>query len=345
MKQVVGIGAKALAQLDAENRKSAREVFEKLFPEDYSKFKAARTAEEQWAIHDAMLTRERAKLAAVLGGGDGGGALLFSLTPDNATQFIEANGGEIETVLQTTVQSLANSVPNLTTPDQCAAAFFTSGVAAMGIAGIGAFNAALGSGVVASVAMAAGIEALTLAGAVGIVVLVIVAIFIPIPFFMLKPATTFICVINQTQGTLYYDGDYEVSGQVPHKVESIPGAFVLPGVPPSYSAGIFTTSKRDNALVGTQWGFNLTNQSPKTSTAVDFGYGAECPLTAIYVDNNCYTGFNMSAEALADATDNANVQNSTASYPATNPTHTSVINCNSGGGSHAYYIALAQQTG
>ena len=97
-----------------------------------------------------------------------------------------------------------------------------------------------------------------------------------------------------------------------------------------YNLGFFTGSKKKNALYGVQGAYTLKDQSD-----TKFTFGFDCPLSSLYVDNNCYCGINLSAEEACKKTDDKNKQE----WSDSDGQHGMSIKCNSPKGSYAYYIA------
>lgn len=319
--------------LNQSRLKKLHARFADAYPEYSKAMKSCRTESELKATYNRIYQDAIAKARPYLGAGDGPtGFPLLTLTPSQYQQLITATGDNIE-VVATTMLNTASIVQPSWSVGQTTAQFVTAGLCAMGAIGAAAFNAALGTGVVEMVAIAAGIEAVTVAGIVAIVAVAIIAVILPILYFMLKPACCFVVLLNETQGSLTWVDDYNVHGKPIGRVDSIPAAVVVPAPIPGAGTyvvcGFIQTDKRDDALVGTQYGFTYNAGTTPVS------FGVECPLTSIYVDNNCYCAINSNSEAAADATDSSNVLSYQCSLSNLNVS----INCNSGSGSVAYYIA------
>jgi hypothetical protein len=147
---------------------------------------------------------------------------------------------------------------------------------------------------------------------------------------MSKPANCIVLIINELNDDIQFEDDYNVHGKPVTFVQDLLAVTKSKGAVVAYSAGFFTTQKRDSALYGTQYGFRL-----KSAEGAVFTFGAECPLTSMYTDNNCYCAFDKSAEEAANATTDKNVQE----YYAEKGDVCLSIKCNSGAGSIAYYVA------
>ena len=313
-----------------------RTQFEARYPDYAKRLNACTTQTQLQQEYQAIYEEALAKAKPYLSADDGPtGFPVLALTPNQYQQLASATGDNIEVV----VTSMLNTA-KIIQPDwsvgQTTAQFITGGFTAMTAVGVGAFNAAIGSEAVMALAVAAGVEAVTVAGICAVVAVAIVAVIIPILYFMLKPACCFVCVLNETSQPMIWVDDYNVHGKPIGRVNQIAQAIYVP--PPTPGAGTYVncgfvqTDKRDDALVGTQYGFTYRYDNKNTVS-----FGTECPLTGIYVDNNCYCAINSSSQSVADQTDDHNVLTWKAAI--TSPSLTASIACNSGSGSVAYYIA------
>jgi len=88
------------------------------------------------------------------------------------------------------------------------------------------------------------------------------------------------------------------------------------------------------ALYGTQYGFTYKYKN------INLSFGVECPLTSIYVDNNCWCGVGTSSKEAAEQTDKQNKQ----VWKASGDGISLSIEVNSGSGSIAYYLARAYRS-
>lgn len=326
-----------MSDVDLELKKGFRE----LFPEYASQLEKAKSDSDIEGLRQNFVHSEIEKLTDVLDeetlkllSADGG--LTYAMTPQEYSNMINARGDNIKlqiTTLLNTLKAIKN-IPDPTT-GQTAAMMLATGIGAIST-GIGVFNAALGSGAAVAAAAALGVEAVTVAGIVGLIAVAIIAALIPIIYFMSKPAACFVFVINEIPGhenQITLGDRHCVHGKEAQLTPQISGMITIPaGVEGSgnYPVGGFVVSEKDSsALIGSQYGFQY-----KLDDTV-FSFGVECPLTGIYVDNNCYCAFGGSAETAANNTNSDNKQ----SYSASNSDYIIDINCNSGSGSVAYYIA------
>lgn len=163
-----------------------------------------------------------------------------------------------------------------------------------------------------------------------VVSLVVVAIIIPLIYFMTKPANCIILLINETDEEVTFEDDYNVHGKPVTFVQELPGIIMSQAGPAGYSIGFITTQKRDAALYGTQYGFRMKSKAGKM-----YVFGSECPLTSLYSGNNCYCSFTGSAEDAAKQTTEDDRQD----YTASDGSFKLSIKCHSKSGSIAYYVA------
>ncbi|WP_262696197.1 hypothetical protein [Kordiimonas aquimaris] len=321
-----------------------KKTFREIFPEESKLLEKAKSDEQIEQLRQKFFNEQIAKLKGIVDDEtlktltETGGVPMI-LTPSQYKALKNARGEAIKVQLTSMVNTLAY-IKKLQDPssEMVAGELLATGVGAIAT-GIAAFNATLNAGAAVTAAALAGVEVLTVAGIVGIIAAVIVAIFIPILFFMLKPAVCFTFVMNEITdggGQLTISGDnnpYCVHGKVDSVTPQISNAIQF--ATDLYPVGGFVvTTKNDNALVGTQAGF-VYNYTDTSGASHDFAFGTECPLTGIYVDNNCYCQVGGTAQGAAEATDDHNQQ----SYTNAGTNYTLEINCNSGSGSHAYYIA------
>lgn len=307
----------------------SKAILASAFPKHAAQFEKAQTYEERFAIYEDLLAFSK-KQYFDLTGEDPQGSATYVLSPAQYQRLTQATGDQIAVQIQTIVNTLS-LVKDMTDKDQIAAQMFDAGVFVFSAAAVVAFNAGVTVGMSILDAAAGAIATVGVAPVVALVVAVIVAVFVPFLYFMTKPAYTFVMLINQTDKALTWGGDYEVSGKLTNFVDSIPAPSVFPDQT-LYTAGFIAGSKRDNALVGCQMGFVY-----KYDDQTKFAYGVESPLTSMYVDNNCYCDFNVTAEQIANTTDSKNVLTSTATLNK----FSSKISCASGSGDGAWCLAQA----
>lgn len=308
-------------------------AFDRAYPEYSNRLKACKNEQELLKEYKKIKLDALEKAKPYLAKDDDPtGFPTIALTPQQYNSFKSASDGNIQ-VYVTALLSTAQII----TPDfsvgQTTAELLGGGITAIGTIAGEAFGNGIIGGAVTAAAVAAGVSAVTVAGLVTLIAVAIVAIIIPILYFMLKPACCFVVVMNETNKELTWVDDYNVHGEPTGHSPSIPAAI---NIPPPISgsgtyvyAGIIQTDKREDALFGTQYGFTYSDGSN------NINFGTECPLTTIDVDNNCFCDIGSTSVNAADQTDSENVQSYTASGSGLNAS----IKCNSESGYVAYYIA------
>lgn len=273
--------------------------------------------------------------------------IAILLQPQLLEKLIHAEGHDIEVQVQKILDGVER-LSNMTDDDAIAVSLQIVGFSAAAIGLIAGsvtlYQLLTLSGAFTVSATLAGVVAATVAVVTAIAAFVVLAVLIPIIYFMKKPAVCMVLLINELDGgpalknnSLEFIDSHNVHGKPTLITTPIPGAYYSPNGTYAYS-GLFSTSKRDEALIGTQCGFQFKCEykSSKGTKEISFAFGVENPLTSIYKDNNCYCGFDISAEEAAQNTDKNNKQ----TYAAENEDGIKLsIKCNSKGGSVAYYIA------
>ncbi|UCX04566.1 hypothetical protein [Shewanella glacialimarina] len=259
----------------------------------------------------------------------------IALTQKQYENLINATGNVIEQQLHVILDGTSRlKSMEKDDPATVTAQIVISGLVALGGIAYKAAGTELVAGAVEAAAAYAGVEVATVGAVCAIAAIVIVAILIPIIYFMEKPANCIVLLINELDDELAFKSDANVHGKPMLMTTPIPQAVVIPGVRTVATAGFIATEKREDALVGTQYGFTFSYKN------IDLTFGVECPLTGIYVDNNCYCGIGISPNDAAEKTDSTNKQ----SYTTSKDGITLSITCNSGSGSIAYYVARAYKT-
>jgi hypothetical protein len=279
---------------------------------------------------------------------------VVALNPDLLATLVSAEGSAIEVQVQKLLDGVER-LSKMTGNDAIQTALQIVGFSSVAIgvvAGAVTFYQLMTlSGAFTVTCTVAGVVAATVAVVVAIAAFIVLSVLIPIIYFMQKPSVCVVFLINEFNGGADLKGnqisfveEYNVHGKPAVITDAIPGAYFSPAGTYSYG-GFFLTTKRDNALVGTQYGFSLTcnyNAAGKTTDTkkVSFAFGVACPLA--FGSNNCYCGFDISAQQAAENT----ASQDKLSYKATNGDGITLsINCNSGSGSVAYYIATVSVPG
>ena len=287
-------------------------------------------------IKEDAFTKAKPYLAA---SDDPSGFPSLAITPQQYNNLKSASGANIKMYV-TAMLNQAQVIQPSFSVGQTVATLIGGGLTAIGTIAGAAFGSGILAGMVTSIAVAAGVSAVTVAGLVTLIAVAIVAVIIPILYFMLKPACCFVLVMNETKHQLKWKDDYNVSGKPIGRTPYIEPAINIPepieGAGKYVYIGLVQTDKRDGALYGTQYGFTYTGGNG----SYNVNFGAECPLTSIYVDNNCYCEIGSTSENSARQTTKKNALSYSAK--STTPKLDTSIKCNSGSGYVAYYIARVE---
>lgn len=277
---------------------------------------------------------------------------VVALNPDLLNVLTNASGEEIKTQVQKLLDGVER-LSNMTDNDAIEVSLEIIGFSAVAVGivagAVTLYQLLTLSGAFTVSATLAGVVAATVAVVVAVAAFIVLSVLIPILYFMNKPAMCVVFLINELNGgpdlkgnQLEFVDDYSVHGKPTILTNPIPGAYPSPLGTYAYG-GFFFASKRDNALIGAQYGFKLACQynpdGKKADTKeVTFAFGVACPLSI--GSNNCYCGFDISAKEAAQLTSDKDKQN----YNATNDDGINIsITCNSKSGSVAYYIARIYQ--
>lgn len=314
-----------------------KKTFRETFPEYALRLDEA-NSENLMDTYHQILDECRQNLSTCLGekanellGDDSQAMMALALMPERANSICQAKGDEIKYELQEILNGL-QAIKGLQSEETMAVQLAASGLVAVHATAIYVLFELLGSGAETFAAMVSAIASCTPA-IVAAVTLVVILVLIPIIYLMTKPANCILLLVNELDEELEFVDDYNVSGKRSAFTRKIPKVFTVPssGIK-YYSAGIYTTSKNDNSLFGTQYGFRMRG----AKTGKEFLFGMECPLTSIITDNNCYCSFSGTPEDIAKQTEKHNIQsfnlNDGHGYCCS-------ITCHSGAGSVAYYKA------
>lgn len=316
-----------------------KQGFRSLFPDYATKLEKATSQEEINKLQAIFIEESKQALADALGkdimeleASDQTAPIL--LKKETYEFLVNATGDDIKRQMQVLIDGLGR----LKGMEKDDAGIVTAKILLSGVIAIGglAGNAAVSSlavGAAEAVAALAGVTVATVGVVVAVAALVIVAVIIPIIYFMVKPANALVLLINELDKPLTFVKDHNVHGKPMLMTTPIPASVEIPGAGKYPVAGFIATEKRENALVGTQYGFTM--QYGNTSTQLSFG--VECPLTSIMTDNNCYCAIDENAKTVAEKTTDKNKQ-----FWETEKDGLKLsIRCNSGNGSIAYYVARA----
>lgn len=327
-------------KMNKEHIAQLREAFEVAYPDYATKLKKAYAegaAKNEYSAYkmayEEILQDAKDKAKPFLTDEENvAGCPPIALTPGQYASMIKANGDSIQVQI-TAILKTAQIVQTDWSNEQAAAQFIVGGLTGITKQGIDAFGKDIKENLKMLEAVIAGIKAVGVPGIVAVVALIIVAIIVPILYFMLKPASCFVALLNETEDSLKWVGDVNIHGKPVVRTEEIPRSLLI-GEDRYVACGMIQTDKKDGALFGTQYGFTYNSVHGNAS------FGVECPLTSIYVDNNCYCAIDSTAESVATITDEKNVLSSSASKP--DPNMDISIKCNSPSGYVAYYVARVE---
>jgi hypothetical protein len=317
-------------------RKELKRKFTELYPKEAKALTSAKSQKEIDALLASFMVEAEKNLASALGKKyedltDEDRQPVTVLTQKEYCRVKSAAGGDIRKeirYLTTTLESLERYTNE--EGKYIAATMVAGGIIAYGTIAVKAAGSSLIQGVPAHMAALAGLKAATVGVVMAIIAIVVIGIIAPLIFFMLKPAVTICLLVNEIKEEIRWNGKYNVYGKHRVGTETIPGILDFGDDEPVVHAGWYVAEKKDAELFGVQYGISLKSET------LNMAFGMECPLTAFYVDNNCYCNFDMSAEKAAELTTKKNYQ-----YDA--ETHKSgkkiAIQVNNGAGEVAYYIA------
>lgn len=318
-------------------QRELRDRFAQIFPEYDRELRAAKSDEEIEAIRMRIAGEYRQKAKNELGGNDGLGllddaehGLVVTLKPEIYQDLVDARNGGIETKLLL----LMDSLQRLQDVKSQSAEAIAYTLFSAGVISVTAFAAKclIEKLILADELLPVALEGVNAVGpsiCCNIVIGVIVALLIPLIYFINKPAACIMLVINELHQDLEFVEDYNVHGKRLEITDSMPritvgkkGTF--------YSAGFFATSKCSGALIGTQYGLTLKQTD---IDRIKFNFGVGCPLSQ--GKNNCACDYDKTAKSIAGQADEQQKQEDSMPKDRYNLS----IRCNSGSGSVVYYVA------
>lgn len=303
-----------------------KKTFRNTFPEYAKRLDNAGTEETLIRQYNEILDECMENIKEVLGNDTALGEMLLS--PERYHSLISATGTDIKYEIQEIMNGI-QALKGLDNENDLTVQMLITGVTAITTLGVITYYNAVKAGADSFKATLAAVSA-SEAGVVAVAAFIVIAILIPIIYLMTKPASCIVLLINELEEDITFADDYNVSGERVCFTRRISKAVQI-GEAESFSSGLFVTTKKDNALFGTQYGFSLKG----TSSNDYFLFGVECPLTSTYTDNNCYCALTGSAKDAAEGT--ANHNNST--YEIKNTKYLLDIKCHSKAGSVAFYVA------
>ncbi len=321
-----------------------RQRFERMFPEHARRLQAisdklAQAAESEAAGYEAELECIRADLldaiclryGAALGKSDADKGLAIQLRGEKYKELIGARGSDIETQLLLLLDSLSRlqDVEKGNT-EAVVSTILLGGISALTASAIAYITKLVTDSAMELLPAAfATVEFCSTTAIVSAVGVVVVAVLIPLIYFMKKPAACIALVINELRQDLVFESDYCVHGKRVTVTSSIPKVATTAEGELLCSAGLFCSQKKDSALIGTQYGFALKQLD---IDRIKFSFGMGCPLAQ--GRNNCAVGFDQTPKSIAEEADRYQKQ----SDAQLKDEYALDICCNSASGSVAYYV-------
>lgn len=318
--------------MDITLKDSLKIQFKEAFPEYAMRMERATNQQEAESVYNEIVSECYKKLKEENNDGrlkDGNEGIIVYIKQKDYERLLNAKGSDIEYQISKILNSFSSAKAAMDSGDAetATASILTGGVLAIGASAIGMCYVGLKAG---ATTYAAALSALTncWSGVFALISFIVTLILIPILYFMEKPATTIMLLLNETDETIQMADNHIAHGkqltlakEIDPKEEGMPGCV----------AGAFICSKKDMALIGTNTGYHFKLEESKK----DFYIGVECPLTSMYGDNNCACSNEGSAEKIAQVTNSKNIQKDS----CTNGDFKCSVSCNDKGGSIAYYIA------
>lgn len=317
-----------------------RSNFVKIFPDYAARLDAAKDMEECYRVYREIICEYKSGLksdlaktyaSAVANGDDPEGFPVFALKEDMLEKLVSARNGSIKTYITQIINTCQTLKQYQNDDDTMAAMIIGGGLLAITVDMATMCFTALKAGAETFTAVVSALTSCS-AGVLEIIGLAILLVIIPILYFMQKPAACMVFVINELDESLVYKDSSITHGKLIGITTELPMQLKYTKNSTEHKftySGMFMTSKKDAALVGTQFGMHLQGSTSKK----DFYIGAECPLTSIYVDNNCWCEFDSSSEEVSNKTDSNNVQQCTCS----SGNYHMDMYCHDKGGDSAYY--------
>lgn len=278
--------------------------FEETFPEYAKRMESAKNPEEAENIYQEIVGECYKKMKEATSNGmlkDGNEATIAYISPEDYENYINARGNDIEYYVTNLLNSASAAKKAIEdgNNETAAALMLAGGVVGLGVEACGICYIALKAG---ATSFTAALKAVTgcWKGIMAVSSFIITLILIPILYFVEKPATTALLVINDTDERICMVNEHQKHGKQVSLAKDILPSTLAPGT----YAGIYVNTKKSCALLGTATGFHFQLQKSKK----DFYIGVECPLSSIYGDNNCVCSATGSEEAIADSTHSKNVQ-------------------------------------
>lgn len=328
-----------------------RATFRETHPEYAKFFDRAKSQREVEHLQELFLHQARSRLATLLGKAveeldDHDQTSVIAFSPDEVQSLLSASGGDIEGLIHKYLDALQR-LKDMTNDNsyQVAAEVLGMGAFAIGATAISAATSTIIQGGTLAAAALFGVSTATVGVVCAIAAIVVLLVVIPIIYYMEKPALCMVLLLNKLvnekdpgETSLYalnFKDDHNVHGKpvlmttpIDSGIDFGPGQLYLYG-------GFVATNKRDNALVGSQYGFTY-NVGKSDSPGISFG--VEDPL--IFGGNKGYCAVGSNSSSAADAVDSSG----NLDYSAQGSGYALRIQCSSASGSIAYYIAIVDKT-
>lgn len=308
-------------------------TFAEVFPDYAKRMDAATNDEERWETYTSIVNEARESFLTLLRDNKladlkSDAYASYLLLPKEYNRIINSSGDKIKRELQTQMQTLALLKKFSDNEDLMAAQMKASSIAAITTFSIPVFISKLMAVEDVDVAILAGLSAVEIGVIVAAIEVIILCIVCPIIYLTEKPAMGVVLLLNELDEELNYKSNYFIHGDEVGSTDRI-WRMTYSKEERYVSVGFFTGSKKPNALVGVQGGFTVAAEGGK-----EFSFAFDCPLSGLYVDNNCYCAIGETAKTVAELTDKHNKQ----SWHDEKDGYGISIKCNDPSGSIAYYV-------
>lgn len=307
--------------------------FEEVFPEYAQRLNTAIANGSLEEVYNEIVREAQDAMVAACAGmnEDDASGIPAIIIDETYKAMVEAENGDIKYYITYFLNTLQLVKPYLDNDDlEMVAKYFILGeIFTLTSFGISVYLNALAKGVTTFEACASTLVS-TAGGVASIVTFVVVTALIPIIYFMEKPAVTIMMFINDLKHDIWMVDSHCKHGKILSKIKEIKSGAKVD----SHLAGVYTSSKRDDALVGSTVAYKF--QVRKSGKAAkDFYIGLECPLSSLYGGNCCYASFK--ADNLSSVCDAVHDKQEK-TYHIEEDGYAIDIRCNSKSGSVAYYI-------
>lgn len=326
-----------------------RSTFRETQPQLAQFFDRASTQVEIEDLQQLFLIQARERLAKALGKtveqpDDTDQTVAIALKPDDSAALLSATGTEIEALVHKYLDGLQRlQAMTNDTAYRVAAEVLFMGAVAIGTTAITASTTTILQGGTLAAAALFGVSTATVGVVCAIAAIIVLLVVIPIIYYMEKPATCIVMLINQIIDNnstgdfdLVFQDDYDEHGKPALLTTPISAGIDFGDGQVFLAAGFVATSKRDNALRGTQYGFTYMAKSGSPNLS----FGVEDPL--IFGSNSGYCAIGSDSKSAAVAVDSKGNLDYTAQ--SDEDKYKVQIRCSSGSGDFAYYVAVVSKS-